>query len=95
MLPLGRDQHFNATRVAELGAGIRLSADATAGRVAAAVTTLLSDPSYASTAMRLAKRIADDDAERRAAHTLEHTAMPGTRRDEFPAPHRPTPKTNR
>jgi len=74
MLPLGRDQHVNASRVAELGAGIRLPADAGPERIRAALATMLRDPCFAASASRLADRIARDRPDRRAADALEHAA---------------------
>ena len=43
LLPLGRDQAFNADRVEHLGAGIRLPTDAPPGRIQAAVHELLTE----------------------------------------------------
>jgi UDP:flavonoid glycosyltransferase YjiC (YdhE family) len=45
-VPLGRDQHVNAKRVAELGAGIALAPDATAHEIGAAIDQVLSDDGY-------------------------------------------------
>jgi UDP:flavonoid glycosyltransferase YjiC (YdhE family) len=72
MLPLGRDQHVNAARVSELGAGIRLAADDTPEQIRHALTALLEDPEFSASAARLAKRMADDRPDRRAADALEH-----------------------
>jgi RimJ/RimL family protein N-acetyltransferase len=74
MLPLGRDQHVNATRVTELGAGIRLPADAGMARIRAALSELLADPAFAASASRLADRIAGDRPDRRAVDALERAA---------------------
>jgi UDP:flavonoid glycosyltransferase YjiC (YdhE family) len=74
MLPLGRDQHFNATRVTELGAGITLPADAARDQIRDALTTLLGDPAYSTSAARLATLIADDRPDHHAADALEHAA---------------------
>jgi UDP:flavonoid glycosyltransferase YjiC (YdhE family) len=74
MLPLGRDQHFNATRVTELGAGIRLPADVGLDRIRAALSELLGDPGFAASASRLADRIARDRPDRRAIDALERVA---------------------
>lgn len=71
MLPLGRDQHFNAARVTELGAGIALPADAAPEQIRAALTELLGDPSFTASAAHLAKRMADDRPDLRAAEALE------------------------
>ena len=53
-LPQGRDQGFNAARVAELGAGISLAAGASPEVVAGAAARVLADPSYAAVARRFA-----------------------------------------
>jgi UDP:flavonoid glycosyltransferase YjiC (YdhE family) len=52
-VPLGRDQPGNAERVAEAGAGIVLSTDATAGEFAGAVRQVLDDPSFAAASAAL------------------------------------------
>jgi UDP:flavonoid glycosyltransferase YjiC (YdhE family) len=74
MLPLGRDQHVNAARVAELGAGIRLPADAAPRQIRAALTTVFTDARFASCAARLAERLAADRPDRHAADALERAA---------------------
>jgi UDP:flavonoid glycosyltransferase YjiC (YdhE family) len=61
LIPLGRDQHFNAGRVVELGAGIRLSPDTDRGRILAAVKAVLTDNPLAKEARRLAARIRAED----------------------------------
>lgn len=71
MLPLGRDQHFNAARVTELGAGIRLAADAAPERIRAALAELLSNAAFAAAAARCATRMANERPDRRAADALE------------------------
>jgi MGT family glycosyltransferase len=45
-VPLGRDQHVNAARVAELGAGLALAPDATTDEIGAAIDRVLSDDRY-------------------------------------------------
>jgi len=52
VVPLFADQHYNARRVAELGAGIELEADADG--LADAVRRLLTEPSYREAARRVA-----------------------------------------
>ena len=74
MLPFGRDQHVNAARVAELGAGVRLPADAAPDEIRAALTTVLTEARFASSAGRLAERLAADRADRHAADALERAA---------------------
>ncbi|HEX7442729.1 MAG TPA: nucleotide disphospho-sugar-binding domain-containing protein [Acidimicrobiales bacterium] len=53
-LPLGRDQPWNAERVATLGLGRSLDRDAPVGDVRAAIEDVLSDPSYRREAHRMA-----------------------------------------
>jgi UDP:flavonoid glycosyltransferase YjiC (YdhE family) len=74
MAPLGRDQDFNARRVEDLGAGIRLPRDASAQRIRAAVRSLLTEPSFRAAATAAARRIAGDQPERTAARALERAA---------------------
>jgi UDP:flavonoid glycosyltransferase YjiC (YdhE family) len=74
LLPLGRDQAFNAARVSELGAGIQLSPDAEPAAIWSALDRLLHDPSYSTSAARLATRIATDEPDRRATEALERCA---------------------
>jgi UDP:flavonoid glycosyltransferase YjiC (YdhE family) len=74
MLPLGRDQHVNAARVDELGAGIRLPAAAPPERIRAALTELLGDPRFAAAAARLAQRMRADHPDHCAAEALERAA---------------------
>ena len=49
-IPLGRDQHHNAARVAAVGAGVTLSTDASVTEIRGAVERILSDPSFAAAA---------------------------------------------
>jgi UDP:flavonoid glycosyltransferase YjiC (YdhE family) len=74
LLPLGRDQAFNAERVEHTGAGIRLPTDAPHARIRAALRGLLTDRRFAAQAFLIARRIAADQPDRTAAEALEHTA---------------------
>jgi UDP:flavonoid glycosyltransferase YjiC (YdhE family) len=74
LLPLGRDQAFNADRVERLGAGIRLPTDARPERIRAALLGLLTDERSAAQASLAARRIAADDPDRIAGEALERTA---------------------
>jgi UDP:flavonoid glycosyltransferase YjiC (YdhE family) len=76
LLPFGRDQGFNAARVAELGAGLELARDADPGDVAAALRRLLDEPGFAAAAREAAARIAAEQPDRRAAAALERCARP-------------------
>lgn len=53
-IPLGRDQHLNGERVAAVGAGIALDADATAAGIGTAIDRVLADRSYREAAARIA-----------------------------------------
>ncbi len=77
LLPLGRDQAFNAGRVEQLDAGIRLPTDAPPGRIRTALRALLTNPRYATQAALAARRLAADEPDRTAAEALEHTARRG------------------
>jgi UDP:flavonoid glycosyltransferase YjiC (YdhE family) len=75
LLPLGRDQAFNAGRVEELEAGIRLPTDAPPGQIGTALRTLLTEPRFSAAAARAARRIAADEPERAAAEAFERAAQ--------------------
>jgi len=75
-MPMGRDQFFNAGRVAELGAGCMLSIDAAAGVIADAVTSVLADPAPRENAKRMAIAIADYGGATDAVDALETLASP-------------------
>lgn len=60
-VPMGRDQGDNAARVLDRGAGLRVKANASVAKIAAAVQTLLQDPKYKRAAERLGKIIQDGD----------------------------------
>lgn len=53
VVPMGRDQLDNATRVTERGAGLRLQPDAGADAIAATVRRLLDEPDFREAAARL------------------------------------------
>ena len=54
---MGRDQPDNAVRIAVRGAGLKLAPDASAADIAAAVTQVLEDPSFAAAAKGWGARI--------------------------------------
>jgi MGT family glycosyltransferase len=60
VVPHGRDQNDNAARVTARGAGLTLPASSTPAAFAAAIETLLSDPSYADAARALGAAVADE-----------------------------------
>jgi MGT family glycosyltransferase len=76
-MPLGRDQHEVARRVAVAGAGVTIGPRASAARIAGAVRTVLEDPSYRRAARRLAAAIAEELSRDAAVDELE--AMAGAR----------------
>jgi UDP:flavonoid glycosyltransferase YjiC (YdhE family) len=74
LLPLGRDQAFNAGRVEQLEAGIELAADAPPARIRVALRQLLTDPRFRAAAASAAGRIAADEPGRTAGEALERAA---------------------
>jgi UDP:flavonoid glycosyltransferase YjiC (YdhE family) len=74
LLPLGRDQSFNAGRIEQLGAGIRLASDASSEQIRTALQVLLDEPRYGAAAAQAAARIAADEPDRRAGEALERLA---------------------
>jgi Erythromycin biosynthesis protein CIII-like, C-terminal domain len=77
LLPLGRDQAFNASRVEQLEAGIRLTTDAPPERIRDALGDLLTDPRFRAAAALAARRIAADEPDRTAAEAFERVAQRG------------------
>jgi UDP:flavonoid glycosyltransferase YjiC (YdhE family) len=74
MLPLGRDQHINADRVARLGAGIHLPRDAPTEQIGRALDHLTAAPGFRKAAAAAAARIAADEPDRSALHAIEKAA---------------------
>ena len=70
LLPLGRDQEFNAGRVVELGAGIRLPVDASAPEIASGLLELLAQPRFREAAADAAAAIAADKPDETATEVL-------------------------
>jgi MGT family glycosyltransferase len=70
LLPLGRDQQFNAGRVVELGAGICLPIEASLGEIASALVELLAQPQYSDAATDAATAIAADEPDETATEAL-------------------------
>ncbi|MGQ0588157.1 MAG: glycosyltransferase, partial [Sphingosinicella sp.] len=77
VVPHGRDQNDNATRVTARGAGLMLPAEATIEEFRAAIETLLGDPGYAAAAAELGGRVADEIARSPVAEELERIALCG------------------
>lgn len=59
-MPMGRDQHDTAARVAHHGAGVRLRPTTSVARIRSAVQDVLSDDRFRTNAARLASAIADE-----------------------------------
>ena len=74
ILPMGRDQLDNATRVTERGAGLRLQPNAGAGAIAAAVRRLLDEPGFRQAAARLGARLRAEAQDDKAVAELEGVA---------------------
>jgi UDP:flavonoid glycosyltransferase YjiC (YdhE family) len=74
LLPLGRDQEFNAGRVVGLGAGIRLPVDASLDEIASALLELLAQPQFSKAAAGAAAAIATDRPDETAAEALRGLA---------------------
>ena len=70
LLPLGRDQQFNAGCVVELGAGICLPIEASPGEIASALVELLAQPQYSDAATDAATAIAADEPDETATEAL-------------------------
>jgi UDP:flavonoid glycosyltransferase YjiC (YdhE family) len=70
LLPLGRDQQFNAGRVVELGAGIGLPVEASPREIAAALLELLAQPRFGDAAADAAAAIATDRPDETATEAL-------------------------
>jgi UDP:flavonoid glycosyltransferase YjiC (YdhE family) len=70
LLPLGRDQQFNAGRVVELGAGICLPIEASPAEIASALVELLAQPQYSDAATDAATAIAADEPDETATEAL-------------------------
>jgi MGT family glycosyltransferase len=67
VMPMGRDHADNAARLEWLGAGVRISERASAGRIKRALIEVLADARYRENAQRFAKRLSDFDASPRRA----------------------------
>ncbi len=70
LLPLGRDQEFNAGRVVELGAGIRLPAEASPDQIASALGKLLTQAQFKKAAGAVAAAITTDSPNETATEAL-------------------------
>jgi MGT family glycosyltransferase len=71
VMPHGRDQADNATRVTARGAGVKVKNTAKAEAIVTAVRTVLDDPAYARAAAALGAAIRNDAASGLAVSALE------------------------
>jgi UDP:flavonoid glycosyltransferase YjiC (YdhE family) len=76
LLPLGRDQHFNAARVEVLGAGLQLPAQSGPGAIADAIARLLAEPAFRDGAQNAAEAIASEQPDRTGGEALARLAAP-------------------
>ena len=74
VLPLGRDQHFNAARVEALGAGLELPASSRSIVIADAIARLLAEPAFRDGARKAAEAIASEHPDETAGEALADLA---------------------
>jgi len=74
VIPHGRDQHDNAVRVTERGAGLSLMPDASVDAIREACARLLNDPSFRAAAKRLGDLVAAEAENSTVVHELEAAA---------------------
>jgi MGT family glycosyltransferase len=70
-LPMGREQHDNAARVAACEAGLVLTPDADVGAISHAIRAMLAAPAYRTAARHMATTIARRDGREVAVDALE------------------------
>ena len=75
VLPMGRDQNDNASRIAIHGAGLQLPPGASSTEIADAVTRLLSEPGFKVQARRLGRAMEADIAACGIVQEMERLAM--------------------
>lgn len=78
IIPHGRDQHENAIRVTERGAGICLPATASREEIQHALRRLLEDPAFAAAARKLGTAIAGELSQSSVVAVLEGMAVRST-----------------
>jgi UDP:flavonoid glycosyltransferase YjiC (YdhE family) len=79
LLPLGRDQQFNAGRVAAFGAGIGLPVEASPDQISSALVELLAQPRFKEAADRAAAAIEADRPDDTATEALLGLALDARR----------------
>lgn len=77
LLPLGRDQQFNAGHVVELGAGVSVPVESSPEKIASALVELIGQPQYKEAAERAAAAIAADVPDETAVAALSSLACFG------------------
>ena len=70
-MPMGRDQHDNAARVAACGAGVVLTPDTGVGEISETIRAMLAAPAYRTAARHMAATIALRDGREVAVDELE------------------------
>ena len=89
VLPMGRDQNDNASRIAMHGAGLQLPAEASREEIADAVQLLLTEPTFKIQARRLGTAIEADMAACGIVQEMERLALMHRRAAVMlPRPHR-------
>ena len=73
-MPMGRDQNDTAARVVHHGAGVRISPQASARKIRAAIERVLADPSYGRSAKQLGRAIAGGEGCVDMIDAIEHLA---------------------
>jgi UDP:flavonoid glycosyltransferase YjiC (YdhE family) len=74
VVPLGRDQPDNASRVVYAGAGIRLRKNASASVLRTAIGRAIEDPRYRAAARHMAARLAAERDDNLVVDELEQVA---------------------
>jgi MGT family glycosyltransferase len=88
VIPHGRDQHDNAVRVTERGAGLSLMPDASVEAIRAAAERLLSERSFRAAATRLGDLVAAEAENSTVVQELEAAA---STREHTDTRHQPSP----
>jgi len=86
VMPFGRDQKDNGARIEVAGAGLSVSASASARRIAAAIRRVLDEPGFRQGAQRIASAIARDVKEDRAVLEMEALAACSVQANRFESP---------
>ena len=87
IIPHGRDQHENAIRITERGAGLCLPLTASREEIEHALRRLLDDPSFTIAARQLGDVIAHDMRRSMAVELLEGMVVPRPREAKCAVPY--------